>query len=164
MKALTLMIVIAIFVMIFSFAFAQGQVPPMNNLPFQFSIVGGTPKNPTGGLCVGTYGASTTVYLYNRNQPGIYRTSLNFFSLYSIGTDEQANGTKDFYIRNHGTGKAVLTMDKEDRLKLNCSELGFYGAPATVRPVVTGNWSDGTAQRSLLAAMVKVGLVVDQTN
>ncbi|MFJ8657435.1 hypothetical protein ACIRNU_34495 [Streptomyces rochei] len=42
-------------------------------------------------------------------------------------------------------------------------KLGFFGVPAVARPVVAGSWADGTAAKSVLAALVALGLVTDTT-
>src|SRR5699024_1124770 len=41
--------------------------------------------------------------------------------------------------------------------------VGFFGAAPTSKPEITGSRSDGSAFESLLAALVKLGLVTDQT-
>lgn len=45
----------------------------------------------------------------------------------------------------------------------NGEAVGFFGVVPTSRPEVAGSRSDGTAFESLLAALVKLGLVTDQT-
>lgn len=70
-------------------------------------------------------------------------------------TDRNENGGSDLSLYDFSTQTPVLTVDAGNRL-------GFYGVPATGQPVVTGSWSDGSAARSLLQALVRLGLVVDQ--
>jgi hypothetical protein len=131
-------------------------------MPFQFSVVAGTEQNHLGGIGIGTYGWQHGIYMFNRGWPS-RRTFLNFYNLYGFGTDTAGNGDKDFFLTNFNSGTKVLTLSADNRLGVNVSQLGFYGAAPTAKPVVTGSWSDGTAARSMLSALVRLGLAEDQT-
>lgn len=53
----------------------------------------------------------------------------------------------------NGTPVVSATNDK----------LGFFNTYPVARPVVSGSWGDGSAMQSMLAALVTLGLVEDQT-
>jgi hypothetical protein len=131
-------------------------------LPFQFSVMAGTPEANLGGIGIGTYGWQHSLYMFNRALPS-RRTVVNFYNLFAWGTDSSGGGDRDFWLANMQTGTKVLTLSPDNRLGVNVSQLGFYGATPTAKPVVTGSWSDGSAAKSVLQALVKLGLVENQT-
>jgi hypothetical protein len=50
-----------------------------------------------------------------------------------------------------------------ERLRLNGTGIGFFGAPPVARPVVSGSRGDGSALGSLLNALSRLGLVSDSS-
>jgi hypothetical protein len=124
------------------------------NLPFQLDI---ETDYRNSGLAVGTSGYESSAYFYNQGSPHNNRTSLNLAGLWAWGTDMGANGGDDLWLWNFKTQAPMLQFSAEQ------GGMGFFGASPTSRPAVTGSWSDGSAQKSLLAALVKLGLVADQT-
>jgi len=137
--------------------------------PFQFSIVAGTQDAPLGGLSIGTFSDDYSIHMFNRD-PTTQRTSVNFSSLWTWGTDLAKNGGGDLFLYNCQNSHPTITVSQGDVIGLagtlqhQGSQAGFFGAPPVDRPVVTGSWSDGSAARSLCQALARLGLVQDQTN
>jgi hypothetical protein len=131
-------------------------------MPFQFQIAAGTEEKPLGGIGIGTYGYQQGLYLFNL-KPGIQRTSLSFQNLFLLQTDSRINGSGDFRFYNYQAGAPTWTVQPNNDFCLTAPKIGFYSANPVAQPTVTGSWSDGTAQKSLLAALVQLGLVGDAT-
>ena len=136
--------------------------------PYQFTILAGTQQAPLGGLFIAAFGDQNSLTVFNED-PTLKRTSVNFTDLWMWGTDLQKNGGGDLFLYNERANHPTITVSPDDVIGLagtlqhQGSQAGFFGAPPVPRPVVTGSWSDGTAQKSLLAALVQLGLVTDQT-
>jgi hypothetical protein len=130
--------------------------------PFQLHIGAGNEQAPLGGIGIGTYGYQHGLYLYNRQQ-GLKRTNISLYNLFALGTDTQMNGTGDFQFYNYQARAPVWTVQPNNDFRLTAPRIGFFSAAPAAQPTVTGSWSDGTAQRSLLAALVRLGLVKDAT-
>jgi hypothetical protein len=136
--------------------------------PFQFSMVAGNPKAPLGGMAIGTFDYQFSIYLYNKTRP-TRRTNLNFFNLFSWGTDSTNTGSTDFWLHNYQTKRKPIHVSPDDRITLNGAlahtgpTLGFFGADPTPRPTITGSRSDGTALANLLTALHNMGLIEDNT-
>lgn len=82
----------------------------------------------------------------------------------------QSNGTffRQFLDRdNPAVDPARWEMDTQlvlrEALRHEGAAAGFFGAEPVEKPVVTGSWADGSAARSLAAALAKLGLIDDQT-
>jgi hypothetical protein len=131
-------------------------------LPFQLEIAAGTEQKPLGGIGIGTYGYQHGLYLYNRT-PGLKRTMISLFNLYGLFTDSPTNGAGDFQFYNFQANAPTWTVQPNNDFCVTAPRIGFYSAPPVAQPTVTGSWSDGTAQKSLLAALVQLGLVNDAT-
>jgi hypothetical protein len=131
-------------------------------MPFQFQVAAGTAEKPLGGVGIGTYGYQQGLYLFNL-QPALKRTSLSLQNQFLLITDSQANGTGDFQFYNYQAGGPTWTVQPNNDFRLTAPRIGFFSAPPTAQPTVTGSWSNGTAQKSLLATLVKLGLVKDGT-
>jgi hypothetical protein len=131
-------------------------------MPFQFQVAAGTEERPLGGIGIGTYGYQHGLYLYNQ-MPGIKRTTISLFNLYSLSTDSRSNGTGDFQFYNYQANAPTWTVQPNNDFRLTAPKIGFYSATPVAQPTVTGSWSDGSAQKSLLAALVQLGLVKDLT-
>jgi hypothetical protein len=143
----------------------------------QVNIEGGSAEAPLDALNVATYGQRAGVFLYNKDfsTRGLRRTQIGFFNVFSIGTDQNLNGGKDFWIYNHQNSRFPFTIGTTDRVTMaygasvgaqfshTGNQAGFFGAAPVTRPVVSGSWSDGTAQRNFLAALARLGLVTDAT-
>jgi hypothetical protein len=131
-------------------------------LPFQFEIAAGTEQKPLDGIGIGTYGYQNGLSLYNRTL-GLKRTAINLQSLFLLITDSQANGTGDFQLYNYQANAPTWMVQPNNDFCLTAPRIGFFSAAPVAQPRVTGSWSDGTAQKALLAALVKLGLVKDAT-
>ena len=131
-------------------------------MPFQLEIDAGTPTDALGGVFVSTESDAFGLYMENRT-PGDLRDTISLQNLFFIQTDTGQNGTGDFWLYNGQSQSPVFYVTPANAFTLDAPQEGFYGAPPVDRPVVSGSWSDGSAQKSLLAAMVKLGLVTDQT-
>jgi hypothetical protein len=131
-------------------------------MPFQFEVNAGTAEKPLGGIAIGTHGYQHGLYLYNR-KPGLRRTNISLQNLYSIATDSRMNGTGDFQFYNYQAGAPTWTVQPNNDFRLTAPRAGFFSAAPVAQPVVRGSWSDGTAQKSLLSALVRLGLVRDET-
>jgi hypothetical protein len=131
-------------------------------MPFQFSVVAGTPEAHLGGIAIGTYGYQYSLYMFNRDSR-IKRTHLNFQNLFGWYTDSKQNGTGDLTLQNFQTGSTVLAVSPANDLSVRSPRLGFFGASCVSKPTVAGSWSDGSAAKSLLSALVQLGLVNDAT-
>jgi hypothetical protein len=131
-------------------------------LPFQLEIAAGTEQKPLDGIGIGTYGYQNGLSLYNRTL-GLKRTAINLESLFLLVTDSGANGTGDFQLYNFQANAPTWMVWPNNDFCLTAPRIGFYSAPPVAQPTVTGSWSDGTAQKSLLAALVNLGLVKDGT-
>jgi hypothetical protein len=123
-------------------------------LPFQLDI---ETDSRNSGLALGTNNYQYSAYFYNHGSPANNRTSLNLAGLWSWGTDLGQNGGDDLWLWNFKTQAPMLQFSASQ------GGMGFFGASPTSKPAVTGSWSDGSAQKSMLAALVKLGLVSDQT-
>jgi hypothetical protein len=136
--------------------------------PFQFHLTAGNPKEPLGGMAIATHDHQFSIYLYNRARPS-KRTNLNFFNLFSWGTDSTTTGTPDFWLHNYQTKNKPIHVSADDQVSVNGAlahtgaAAGFFGAQPTTRPVITGSRSDGTALTNLLTELTKLGLIEDQT-
>jgi hypothetical protein len=130
-------------------------------MPFQFNVNAGTLYKPLGGISVGTYGYQSGLYLYNRGKSK--RNALSFQNLFGFMTDSTNDGRGDFCLYNWQAKLPVFVALPNNDLCLMSAKEGFFGAPPIARPVVTGNWKDGSAIRSTLAALVSLGLVTDRT-
>ena len=131
-------------------------------MPFQLEIDAGTPTDPLGGLFVSTTENAFGLYMENRTS-GLLRDTVSFQNLFFLQTDTQGNGTGDFWLYNGQSASPVFSVTPANAFTLSAPQEGFYGASPTYRPTVTGSWSDGSAAKSVLAALVKLGLVTDQT-
>jgi hypothetical protein len=131
-------------------------------MPFQFEVAAGTAEKPLGGIAIGTHGYQHGLYLYNR-KPGLRRTNISLQNLYSLATDSRMNGTGDFQFYNYQAGAPTWTVQPNNDFRLTAPRAGFFSAAPVAQPVVRGSWSDGTAQKSLLSALVRLGLVRDET-
>jgi hypothetical protein len=131
-------------------------------MPFQLAIAAGLPNSPLGGISVGTYGYQFGLYLYNRN-PAEARTAISLQSLYGLVTDSAENGYGDFVFYNYQASAPTFTVQPNNDFCLAARREGFFGSAPVAKPHVTGSWSDGSAQKSLLAALVQLGLATDQT-
>jgi hypothetical protein len=131
-------------------------------MPFQFAVSAGLTDKPLGGIAVGTWGYQCGLYLYNQN-PAEARTALSLQNLYGFITDTGENGYGDFVFWNYQANAPTFTVQPNNDFSLTAPREGFFGGAPTEKPRVTGSWSDGSAQKSLLAALVKLGLVTDQT-
>jgi hypothetical protein len=131
-------------------------------LPFQLDITAGLSSEPLGGISVGTYGYQAGLYLYNRNLAEA-RTAISLQSLYGLVTDSHENGYGDFEFWNYQANAPTFTVQPNNDFSLTAPREGFFGTAPVAKPRVTGSWSDGSAQKSLLAALVRLGLATDQT-
>lgn len=131
-------------------------------LPFQFAISAGTPDRPLGGLGIGTYSYQYGLYLYNRDGR-IKRNTISLQNLFGFQTDTRSVGYGDFQMFNYQAGAPVFTVDPTNRLTFTAGQTGFFGAAPVSRPLIAGSWSDGTAVKSVLQALVQLGLVQDGT-
>src|SRR5439155_12050838 len=102
------------------------------------------------------------LYLFNQ-KPGLKRTTISLYNLFSLSTDSRSNGTGDFQFYNYQAGAPVWTVQPNNDFRLTAPRIGFFSATPVAQPTVTGSWSDGSAQKSLLAALVQLGLVKDLT-
>jgi hypothetical protein len=130
--------------------------------PFQLHISAGNAEEPLSGIGIGTYGYQHGLYLYNRQQ-GLKRTTISLYNLFSLSTDTRSNGTGDFQFYNYQAGAPTWTVQPNNDFRLTAPRAGFFSAAPVAQPVVRGSWSDGTAQKSLLSALVRLGLVRDET-
>lgn len=131
-------------------------------MPFQLSVMAGTPEAHLGGIGIGTYGYQYSLFMFNRDSQ-IKRTHLNFFNLFGWYTDSKLTGTGDLTLQNFQTGSTVLAVSPTNDLSIKSPRLGFFGASCVSKPTVAGSWTDGSAAKSLLAALVQLGLVTDNT-
>lgn len=134
--------------------------------PFQFTIDAGRQDAPLGGLLVGTYGSQQGLLLFNRGdtpQTPLKRTSISMFNQFMLQTDTRGIGVPDFWLYNYGAQAPTFWVGADNAFQLASAKEGFFGAAPVSKPVVTGSWSDGSAARSVLAALVKLGLVTNQT-
>lgn len=131
-------------------------------MPFQLELDAGTSAAPLGGLFVSTEGNPFGLYMENR-APGTKRNTISLQNLFCLQTDTQQNGTGDVWFYNFQSASPVFSVTPANAFTLDSPHEGFYGAPPVGRPEVSGSFSDGSAQRSLLAALVKLGLVADGT-
>jgi hypothetical protein len=121
-------------------------------VPFQLSL---EPNQSNGGLCVGTSNYQWAAYFYNRG-PNNNEAAISFNNLWLVGSDLYHNGATDFTFYSFQAQTPVVTLGE-------AGGVGFFGAAPTAKPVVSGSWSDGSAAKSVLAALVKLGLAQDTT-
>lgn len=131
-------------------------------MPFQLEIDAGTPTEALGGLFVSTTADAFGLYMENRT-PGDLRDTISLQNLFFLQTDTTQNGTGDFWLYNGQSSSPVFYVTPANAFTLSASQEGFYGAQPVSRPIVSGSWSDGSAAKSMLAALVRLGLVQDQT-
>jgi hypothetical protein len=118
------------------------------------------------------------------------RTNIDFDNTFYLSTDSTGGGTPDFYLWDgHLNRMAWQVKPNSDVMQMNFgaqvngttilngatsllgnttigssgSLVGFYGAAAQARPVISGSCSDGTALKSLISGLAQLGLVQDQT-
>jgi hypothetical protein len=127
-------------------------------LPFQLSI---EPGPNVGGLAIGCHSYQYGLYLYNRGPTR--RNNLNFQNLFAWITDTNLNGTGDLSLYNYQTKSPVISVAPAGDMIITSPKLGFFGASCVSKPTVGGSWSDGSAARNVLAALVQLGLVNDAT-
>jgi hypothetical protein len=139
-----------------------GQVVGHPVMPFQFSVTAGNSDVPLGGVAIGAYDYQYHLYLYNRRAT-TRRTQLNFYNCFSFLTDLNQNGTKDFQLYNISTATPSYTVSPTNDFCLKTPKAGFFSATPVTKPVVTGSWTAGTAQKSVLAALVQLGFATDNT-
>lgn len=130
-------------------------------LPFQFTVSAGTAERHLGGVAVGTYGYQYGLYLFNRGSTR--RNVISFQNLWSLLTDSAENGVGDFTLYNQQTQTRTITVSPINDLTFCSPKIGFYAAPPVSKPSVAGSWSDGSAAKNVLAALVALGLVTDIT-
>lgn len=131
-------------------------------MPFQLQITAGIGNAPLGGVYVSTEQHRYGLYMEDRT-PGELRNTISLQNLFLFQTDTQDSGIGDFWLYNGNTASPVFSVSNTNAYTLNAPQEGFYGAPPTAQPVVTGSWSDGSAAKNVLAALVKLGLVSDNT-
>jgi hypothetical protein len=131
-------------------------------MPFQLQISAGSKAAPLGGISAGVYGYQYGLYLYNQD-PTILRNSVVFQNLFGFYTDRSSTHTGDFALVNVQTGQTTFTVQPDNSYCVTAPKEGFFGAPPTTKPLVSGSWSDGTAAKSVLTALVQLGLVQDGT-
>lgn len=79
----------------------------------------------------------------------------------------QAGGGEDLYLKN-GAFAALLADNTSVTLAgahvFTATEFGAFGAPAVVKPTVTGSRGGNAALASLLTALANLGLITDSTS
>lgn len=140
----------------------------------QLNITAGTPEAPLDGVGVGVNGNRNGLYIYQTNAT-TKRAKVNFNEVFQMGTDSGMNNTRDFWVFNNGTGRFPVMVAANDAVTLGYgatvggnfrhtgASVGFYGAPGTAKPTITGKRSTGEAWANLLTKLVAMGLVNDGT-
>lgn len=128
----------------------------------QFLVSAGSASQPLGGMAIGTFGYQFGIYLFNQNA-WEKRTTFSLQNLFLYQTDTQENGTGDYQFYNVQASTPVYTVQPDNSFRLVAAKEGFFGSPPVTQPTVTGSWSDGSAAKSLLAALVSLGLAKDNT-
>jgi hypothetical protein len=110
-------------------------------------------------------GVQHTLALINQDPSAAAGTTLEFddasaqYALIAAGYDARAVGSRSASLSFQVRSSDRLT----ERLRLDGTGIGFFGATPVARPVVTGSRDGTPALASLLAALSKVGLVTDST-
>jgi hypothetical protein len=144
---------------------ALGQAVGHPVVPFQFNVEAGqftAEGSGMGGMAISTWDQNYSLYLFNR-RPNCRRTNLNLYNCFALLTDPNQNNTREFMLWNYTTNSSTFHISPTNAFKVTAPQIGFYGGTPVNKPVVTGSWAAGTAQKSVLAAMVQLGLVTDST-
>lgn len=81
----------------------------------------------------------------------------------TTGTGVLASGTASGHTSNIGFGAGSRVSFGGQEVLLSTPAIGFFGEPATSRPTITGDRSNGDALFNLLSQLDDLGIITDAT-